>query len=418
MNFSSQQIRTNPAADAAALLNRIGIGLLLLLVPTLLMGARHPVFVLYPVGAIVVIIAALLDPQSRAGAQIRLGLASPTMAAFLLFFLWSWVSLLWAPDKGAAALRFGQVTGALALGLIAVAFMPERTRLANLNIAPIGLGLAVIVGLSLTVLLRWRGAGVHFVDDESLLRGTLGAVVLMWPALGALGLRGRWGWAAVIAAFVGILTLASGVALAAFGLVVGILVFALGLNRPMLAAKLVAGATALLLMTAPLLPTMAGWLLPLVAGLPYLHDMLATVAAWAPIFAAEGGGVLIGHGIDAAAQSAGRGLLPNVAASGILFQLWFDLGLLGALFGTILIGLGVRAAARADARLAPFMVAGIASALTIAIAHFTLSQIWWVNMVGIAGVAVAHNLRGRYLEERPKLRGAPVGEQGVHVSAS
>ncbi|MBV1706166.1 MAG: hypothetical protein KGQ37_03055 [Hyphomicrobiales bacterium] len=418
MNFSSQQIRTNPAADAAALLNRIGVGVLLALVPTLLIGARHPVFVLYPVGSIVMIIAALLDPQSRAGAQMRQGLASPNMVAFALFFLWSWVSLLWAPAQGAAALRFGQVTGALVLGLVTVAFMPERTRLANLNIAPIGLGLAVIAGLALTVFMHWRVGVAKFVDDESMLRGTLGAVVLLWPALGALGLRGRWGWAAVVAALVGALTLTSGVGLAALALVVGIVVFALGLKRPMLAANLLAGAAALLLLTAPLLPTLAGWLMPKVATFHDLYDLLATVAAWQPIFAGEGSGLLIGHGIDAAAQSAAGGLLPQVAATGILFQLWFDLGVLGALFAAILIGLGVRATARADARLAPFMVAGIASALTIAIAHFTLSQIWWVDLVGIAGVAVAHNLRGRYLEERPKLRGAPASEPGLHVSAS
>ena len=405
MNFSSQQIRANPAADAAALLNRIGIGLLLLVVPTLLMGARHPVFVLYPVGAMVVIVAALLDPQSHAAAQVRLGLLSPTMAAFLLFFLWSWVSLLWAPDQADAALRFGKVMGALVLGLIAVAFMPDRTRLANLNIAPIGLGLAVIIGLFLTAFWRVRGAWLHFGDDASLVRGTLGAVVLLWPALGALGLRGSWGWAALLAAFVAVLALASGVALAAFALVVGILTFALSLRRPMLAANLVAGVTALLLLTGPLLPVLADWLMPHVAGVPGLHAMLGTVAAWQPIFASEGGSLLIGHGIDAAAQSAKLGLLPSAAANGILFQLWFDLGLLGALFGAIMIGLGVRATARADARLAPFMVAGIASALTIAVAHFTLSQIWWVNVVGIAGVAIAHNLRGGYLEERPKLRG-------------
>ncbi len=406
MTYSSQQIRANPAADAAALLHRIGIGVLTLLVPTLLMGARHPVFVLFPVGMALIIIAALVEPQSHAAAQIRGGLMSPVMAAFLLFFLWSWVSLLWAPDKADAALRYGKVMGILLLGLIAIACMPTRTRLANLYLAPIGLGLAAIVGIVLALLWRLRGETGRFADDASLVRGTLGAVVLLWPALGALAQRGRWGLAVLLAGTVAALALVAGVTLAAFALIMGILVFAMGMNRPMAAARTVAGVTAVLMLTAPVLPSLALWLMPHMASFPQVQAPLAAVAAWSGIFAQEGAGLIIGHGVDSAAQSAMAGLLPVAATQGILFQIWFDLGVLGALFGAVLIGLGLLGAARVGGRLAPFMVAGIASALTIAVAHFTLSQIWWVNVVGIAGVAMAHNLRGRYIEERPPVSGA------------
>ena len=417
MTYSSQQVRSNPAADAAALLNRIGVGILTLLVPTLLMVARHPVFVLFPVGVALIIIAALLDPQNHTGTQMRLGLLSPIMAAFLLFFLWSWVSLLWAPHKIDAALRYGKVMGTLGVGLLAVAFMPERTRLANLYLAAIGLGAAVVAGLVLAVLWRWRGESARFADDASLVRGALGAVVLLWPALGALALRARWDRATLLAGGVAVLTLLTGATLAAAALVVGILVFALAVNRPMVAGMVVASLTGVLMLAAPLLPTMASWLMPHMAGLPQVQGVLASVVPWRQIFSSEGAGLLIGHGIDAAAQKAMAGLLPSAAINGILFQIWFDLGLLGAFFGAALIGLGLWAAARADARLAPFMVAGIASALTIAATHFTLSQIWWVNVVGVAGLVMAHNLRGLYIEERPKLRGAMRGDQEIGAAA-
>ena len=100
------------------------------------------------------------------------------LAAFLVF--WSGLSLLWTPFPNDALERLLNMAGFGFMGLVAVSALPERMRASNLYLLPLGVGLAAILALSLT--LRPMLAGVGEAIDRSSLDRALLLLVLMTPA--------------------------------------------------------------------------------------------------------------------------------------------------------------------------------------------------------------------------------------------
>ena len=111
MTFSPARPHNSPAAEAAALFCRIGLVMLAIAVPCITTGARRAIFVLMPVGAVLIIIAAVLDSRSEGVAQIRDGLTTVLGLALLFLLGWALLSLVWAPFRFEAASRFLKEAG-------------------------------------------------------------------------------------------------------------------------------------------------------------------------------------------------------------------------------------------------------------------------------------------------------------------
>ncbi len=73
-------------------------------------------------------------------------------------------------------------------------------------------------------------------------------------------------------------------------------------------------------------------------------------------------------------------------------------------------------AGHAGGSVSPFLVAGLASAMTFAAVDQNPSQMWWVTLLGIAVICVAGVINGQYRTARPMAR--PVIEVPPQQSAS
>lgn len=410
----------DPASDSAALLNRIGLAILGVIVPCLLVATRHPLFLLMPVGAVLILSAALVDSQSRGMEHIRHALSSPILMAAVLFSLWCLASLAWDPFRGEAALRFAKVLGTLGLSMVTAAYLPERTKTSNLNLPPIGVAIASVFALVLVLFVPetwrdWLGS-----DVDTLRRGAIGLETLLWPVLGALALRERWNYCGLLTAVVALVALFAGSQLALFALVLGAITFAITLQFPRHGPRTIAVIIAISFLLAPLLPLAAhavnagAWFAPTSQAAAFF----ASLEEWRQLLLQDKWRILTGHGLDSAYSGLLAGYFPANVPSGLLFEIWFDLGLPGIFLAAAISALSIRACRKFGSRLGPFMLSGLISGLFIAMTDISISQLWWVNIVGIAGIAITHIVRGRYLTSRPKFQSGPPAEAGSDLVSS
>ena len=179
----------DPAADAAALLRRLGFAILMIGLPVVALVTRRGVVVLAPIGVALLAIAAVIDGDHRG---ISVGVASLfgrlAGIAGLVALGWAVLSLAWAPFAAPAGERLGNLAATLALGAAGYLALPVRMRSANLYPLAIGVGLAALVAIGL-LLAESRPAW----DEETLTRdrGVVALSLLVWPAAAWLHSRGR-----------------------------------------------------------------------------------------------------------------------------------------------------------------------------------------------------------------------------------
>ena len=410
MSGSTTRPHLDPAADAALLLSRIGLALVAIAAPCAAMGARRAIFILMPVGTALILIAAVLGAGKDGLRHLRDWLASPVGLAAVFFGFWTVLSLAWTPYKAEAAARFGKMAATVLLAVLTAAFLPERTRTSNLYLLPLG----ALFAAASAVFVLFEGpallATVIDGDDSTLERGMEGLVLLLWPALGALGVRERWKSAAIVAALVAASAAIVMSPLGLAGLLAGILTFALAVSAPRATGRVLAVLAALLLLAAPALPLAAHYLphLPVFDRAGPLGDIVVSLDVWRGIVLGDGWRLLTGHGVDTVTRGLARGLLPADVPGGILFEVWFELGLVGAAALAALAALAFASAGRLGPRLAPFLLAGLACGMAMAMVNLATAQLWWINMLGIAGIGFTHVLRGQYLAARLPARPAGV----------
>ena len=414
MSFSPARPHADPAAEAATLLCRIGLAILGIAVPCAATGARRAVFVLMPVGSVLILISALLDSGGEGRAHLRNGVLTIAGIAAVFLLAWASLSLLWTPFRLEAAARFSKEAGTMLLALIVCAFLPERTRISNLNLWPVGVGLAGLATLGVALAGPTLLAAAQEGENSTSERGLLSAVVLLWPALAALALRQRWNSAGGIAIVVAVAAILVWSPAGLIGLIAGALVFAAAANHPARAAPVLALGFVALLVAAPALPFAMEWLggKGPVETEGFSGAVQSNARVWAQIIRNDGWRLLPGHGIDSSTRGMAGGFLPARTPHSLLFELWFELGALGVAAFAVMVWQGFAACGRQAIALAPFLLAGLTSLLVVAILGFSLSQLWWVTVIGIVGIATTHVLRGQYLTRRPhiepaRMRAAP-----------
>jgi hypothetical protein len=388
----------DPAADAARLLRRLGFALLAF-APVAALVSRRGLVMVAPLGSALLILAAALESEGDEPGRsiVRILLTFSAMIAGFMV-LWAGMSLIWTPFPGDAMPRLFNVVALGVLALVTIAALPARMRASNLNLFPIGLGAG---GLLALVLITFYGLDPALETDPALLeRVPLLFGLLLPPCFAWLLSRGRSSAGFVLAVIVtAALTSARAYCVVA-GLAIGAGIYGLAVYRPTLARLVATVSTAGLIVAAPVIPFVLRPIAKLIfdAG----HPNSEAVRVWARSVSDDPLRLLVGHGFDTAMRAKIAGLIPAAAPRGLLFETWFELGILGALPLAFLLWQAIRSASRYTAAIAPGALMTITTGFTLAVLGQVSLQSWWLTMLALAAALLVGVERGQYSTVRPR----------------
>jgi hypothetical protein len=387
----------NPSADAAAVLRRLGFATLFFAVPLAALFTRRALVVMAPLAVILLVLASVLDGGARQARDKLVALAtSRGGVAGLVLLLWAALSLLWTPFLPEASERLLNLTGMILMGLGGYLAVPERMRSANLYLLPVGVGLATLISIPLAI----QGVSRLDPDGLSLERGMLMLVLLLWPALAWLHSRGRNLEALGLALTVAVAALLTRGGLPLYGLAAGAIVFVLTAASPGLGSRLTGLLMAGLLLLAPILPFV---LKPMTSGLlGAKSSVTVSLEAWRQIILNEPLRLLTGHGLETALRGRYFGLVPQNAPSTLLFEIWYELGLVGAVAGSIFLYQAVARAKGHRATVAPGIMAAFACAFALGCLGIGTTQVWWFTALVVLVLIFVAIERGQFRTTRPK----------------
>ena len=393
---AARRVFADPAADAARLLFRLALFLLMVATPVAELVYRGPLYVFLPVGACILIVAGRLARAREGRPKLLKLLSSPIAGAALFLFFWAGLSLLWTPFPDEAATRFFKAAGTALLVFFAILALPAKTEAENLYLLPIGLTITAVATVALTLFaphMFWQG---EHPDSTLAQRSVMTLTVLLWPALGALGLRERWFLAVGLAAVVTAAALATFIQVALVALALSAIVYAIAVSEPQKVGQILGFGLAALAVLAPV-AALATLAITSLAHVPHVGPGLV----FADLFLRQWLRFITGHGLDFAQRALEIGVLPRGAPRSILFKFWYELGVLGVLAFAVLAVSVFIAAGRAPAYIAPALLAGLVSGLVVAIWGAETTQIWWISLSGLDAIALALLCKGLPLAKRP-----------------
>lgn len=378
-----QPTRLDPAADAARLLGRIGFAILMIAAPLAAVGGRRALVILVPVAVILLVLSAAIESDGREPwRRARDMLLTPAGGLSLFLLFWAGLSLIWTPFPGEAAERYGNVAGAAALSVLCLAALPKKMRASNLYLLPIGLTATTL----LLFVAALRPGAVPMEEGGLPQRAALLCVLMAPAAMTWLAMRGK----ALMGYGLVVLVTAAAAAVASYGLiaalVIGSAVYALAMRNAALARRLVLIGTSGLILVAPLVPLLARPFMKIIFGLE--HTKVDAIRVWSRLVLHEPARLITGHGFDTATRARVAGLVPSSSPRGLLFELWYELGLLGAIALALLLWRAVAASAQQSSRDGAATLALVTIAFVLALLGQGATQAWWLLGLLLAAVAL------------------------------
>ncbi len=395
MSHRRAQTPLDPAADAALLLRRIGFGTLALVLPIASLVSRRAAVVLAPIGVVLLVIAALIEDPRGFGATLKRSLLSLPGMILIGLAGWAALSLVWSPFTASATEKAGNLVLAVVLGFCGNAALPERMRASNLNLAALGTGIAGAFALALIVIAALR----HADTDAGVERGISVILIMAWPALAWLLSRERGLSAVGLALVVGLLALTRFEDGEAVAMICGAVAFgAVSADRET-ASSIIAAIIAGLMLIAPLLPFLA---MPIISSFPQgSGDFAQSLAIWADVVSREPFRLVTGHGLDTVLRGRMIGALPQPAPTTLLFETWYELGVVGAAAASSCLYFAIRAAGRMPGALAAGGVAAFTTAFALSALGFATLQPWWLMTLTAVVLMFGAIARGQYRTDRP-----------------
>jgi len=390
MALVSGNTQLDPAEQAAQLLFRIGFGVLCVVLPLTAVFSRRAIVVVAPIGILILISAALMmKGSSQPGASLRRIISSPAGLAALFLIAWSAMSLAWTPFPSAGAERLLRVVASLGIALGAILALPERMRASNLYLLSVGIGLSAMVALGVATLQP------ELSEPTVLERAAVLISLMAWPAVTWLSMKRRTIPAMAIAGTVGALALVLQGTTVLPALLVGAILLGGALNNLRGSAVAFAVSVVILILGAPLIALVLSLLSTQASGFG------RTMQVWADIILADPLRLLTGYGLETALRNRFTQALDTAAPTSLLFEVWYELGVLGALAMTVVVVGSTLSIATLGRTLGSFALGCMGFAFTLAIMGLGTSQTWWITALvttTIAFVAVAH---GEYRTQRP-----------------
>ncbi len=372
------------------LLFRIGFGILFIVVPLASVISRRALVALAPIGAVVLIFSALLmqpPPQPREKLK-EAALSLPGLAAVVIL-IWAALSLLWTPYPAAGAERLARLAGSAVLAVGAISVLPERMRGSNLYLLSIGSGAAALAAIARAVI------GTDADDIATLERAAVLISLLAWPAITWLSMKRRSLPAMLIAGVVGALALVLQGPLILPALLAGAVVLGGAINNLRGTALTFIVAIVLLIVCAPLVALLLSLLTPQETAFG------RTMQIWSDIIIADPSRLITGHGIETALRNRLQNGLDPSAPKSLMFEVWYELGVIGALATAAGLGLVARAITQMERPIAPFALGCFAFVCTLAVTGLGTSQTWFLTATASTCIAFAAVQHGHWRTDRP-----------------
>jgi len=378
--------------NVAHLLVRLGLLLGFAVTPAVLLFSQRAIFVLSSVALALVLAAGpLLGRRMRLNEAFAF-LVSPIGIGCMFVSFWASASLLWTPFPAEAAPRLLKIVSTLLSVLLVAQVLPAQSRAANLYVLPIGVAAASVGAIAL-------GAGLLTrKHDPATIRTLQDAVavmlMLLWPAMMAAVLRGRTKLAATLAIVAGVALLAvhSTGALAASA-AAGLAYMASRWDRAK-TARWIGRIGAASFLLAPLVALLLGPFVGAIPGLSWLK-------LWNGAILTDGVRLLTGHGFNFVASGYYHGYLGPETPKSLLFEIWTDLGALGALSCAVLLLLAYRLAAAQTAKTSVYWIGALTFVTAMGVFGGATLQLWWITALALALVALILATRGDFQTERP-----------------
>ena len=387
-----------PAASAARMLRRVGF-FVLAAAPLLSMASRRGFVIAVPFGSTLLIMATLIESETNKPWQ-SIGRMAVSICgiAGLFVLLWAGLSLIWTPFKSEAMARLANMIGLVVLVMTTVASLPVHSRASNLHVLPIGLGGAIVLANGLSI---WSINDPDLVIDPLFTeRLPLFASVLLFPCIGWLHSRQRFGGALMLLVFTGSFLILHEAYAALFSLTLGIVFYGLAVWRATWCRWLSGMMTIGLLVLAPVLPFVLRPLTKWAFGATDLN--VDALRAWGRLVQREPLRLMTGHGFDVTARAKAAGLIEPTAPRGLLFELWYDLGLLGVVGVAIVLMMIIRASSKSAPVLAPGILATLSCAFCLTVLGQVALQSWWVTLIGLVVIMWFAIEQGQYHTIRPR----------------
>ncbi len=405
MQLTAPSRFNDPAAAAARLLFVVAFVVLFVGVPLASSVSRQAIYSLLPIGAVLTLVAASLSTETNGFEVASTRLATLTALIGLCLALWAALSMVWTPFPIEASVRV--LKGVITAGLVTSAAVILASRSVGPDALMLPGGLAA-TGFAVVVVSLVGAPGAAQVEPDgttTLDRAAIALVLLVWPALAVLTLRGLPAAAGALAAAIAIAVFAAGLPVGILALGAGALAYG--------AARLRRGRTrfalgvlfAALILLCPLIPLAAR---VVVVNLP---DALGPIKIWGDIIAADGARIFTGHGLDTATRGIAYGYLPPNTPHSLLFEMWYELGIVGAALAALFTYRIFMALGRAPRAVAPYLLAGFTTGLTVTILGLGTAQVWWLTLVGLDVLAFAVTAKGHY-GTRPSI----IGRQRIEAA--
>ncbi len=402
MVMRSSNPSIDPAADAAALLRRIGFATLVLAVPIAALVARRATVVLVPLGTILLVLAALLDGASPGVVdKLRRVATSRAGIAALILLGWAALSVVWTPFAATAAEKILNIAGVVVVAALGAAALPDRMRASNLYLTAVGAGCASLLAIWLSLSGALDITTGTDAEGRSLERGLIVISVVVWPAIAWLVSRARGVSALVLALVTAAAIAIGGIGAPMIAMAVGAIVFGFGSVALRPAIRVTAATTAGLLALSPALPFLLRPVLKSFQGPQY--PWAGALRIWGDQVRADPIKLITGHGFDTNLRSRLVGLLPNEAPRSLPFEIWYELGLVGGLAAAVALYFAIRGTIRIHPTLIPGALAAFAAAFAIAASGAANFQAWWLTSLGVVVVTFIAAERGQFRTSRPKL---------------
>ncbi len=385
--------------DASRFLARVGYVVLAIAAPTSVV--LHPLAanVLFPIGVVLILFSAVLDPPAGVLTRIRGALRLPLTLVVLAGLGWAALSILWTPFPIPAAQHVFKLAGLVLAVLLALTTTREHARATELYLFPIGL-LCVMAAILVAWVVALQGVAL---DESRIPEAGVAIAVLLFPTMGALAARGRNGYARLLLILAFIYASAIGQPATMTALFAGFaaLSFAVSdLNRTTRDLSwLAVGLIVFCPLVAAIAPTFGAWVLHAKLGsLPAPYPSLRVASL---VFQHDKAHLLTGHGFETVVRGVRAGILPPQTPHALAFEVWYELGIVGALIAAVGAWLGFRAIRQAPPRLAPYLAAALACNLTLGFLSVDLSDLTWATLLAISAIAADIAARSQYRTTRP-----------------
>jgi hypothetical protein len=391
------------AEDASRLLQRLGFVILALGAPCAEALAPRAIFLFFPIGMALLLVAEMLHPVKDVGARLYRALWSPLARLCFALLAWAALSLVWTPFGVDAAEHLFKLTGTALLVVIALACSRDHMRAAELYLFPIGIVLAMLAILAMAVADNFEIGS--YADKIG--RTGVALVILLWPAMAGLAARGRNGLARLLMILAAAFIFASGAPVVAEAFFVGVLVLSFAISDLKRTVFDLSALAAAIVALSPLAPAVASALARWFAQtrLSSLSGPFVPLAGAADILQREPLRLFTGHGIDTAIRGVDAGLIAGPIPRVVLFEIWYELGIIGALLGAAVLWLAFRGIGATGAKVAPYLVAAFACDLTLAFLSEDFSQMSWVTLLAVSAVSAGAAARSQYRTTRPSAMG-------------